>query len=52
MTATEIIAFLEAELVEAYEMHEEARGKDATQAFALLVKASTIETLLDEIKHG
>ena len=51
-TAEAIIAFLEAELAEAYELHEQARGKDAAQAFAFLVKATTIEQLLDEIKQS
>lgn len=51
-TAEAIIALLEAELAEAYEMHEQARGKDVAQAFAFLVKATTIEQLLDEIKQG
>ena len=51
-TAEEIIAFLEIELAEAYEMHDAAKGKDAAKAFAFLVKASTIEQLLDEIKQG
>jgi hypothetical protein len=51
-TAEEIIALLEVELAEAYELHDMAKGKDAAQAFAFLVKASTIEQLLDEIKQG
>ena len=51
-TAEEIIAFLEGELAEAYEMHDQAKGKDAAQAFAFLLKATTIEQLLDEIKQG
>ena len=51
-TAEEIIALLEVELAEAYEMHDQAKGKDAAKAFAFLVKATTIEHLLDEIKHG
>ena len=51
-TAEEIIALLELELAEAYEMHDMAKGKDAAQAFAFLIKASTIEQLLDEIKNG
>ena len=51
-TAEAIIAFLEAELAEAYEMHDQARGKDAAQAFAFLVKATTIEHLLEEIKQS
>jgi hypothetical protein len=52
MTASEIIAFLEIELAEACEMHDQAKGKDAAKAFAFLVKATTIEQLLDEIKNG
>lgn len=51
-TAEDIIAYLELELAEAYEMHEQARGKDAARAFAFIVKATTIEHLLDEIKNG
>lgn len=51
-TAEEIIAMLEHELAEAYEMYDEAKGKDAAQAFAFIMKASTIEQLLDEIKNG
>ena len=51
-TAKEIIEYLEGELAEAYELHDSARGKDAAQAFAFLMKATTIEQLLDEIKNG
>lgn len=51
-TAAEIIAYLEMELADAYEMHEQARGKDAAQAFALLLKATTIEQILDAIKQN
>lgn len=51
-TAKEIIAFLESELAEAYELHDLNKGKDAAKAFAFLVKATTIEQLLDEIKNG
>lgn len=51
-TAEEIIAYLEMELAEAYEMHDQARGNDAARAFAFIVKATTIEHLLDEIKQG
>ena len=49
-SAEEIIEILESELAEAYELHEQARGKDAAQAFAFLMKATTIEHLLEEIK--
>ena len=38
------------ELAEAYELHEQARGKDAARAYAFLMKATTIEHLLEEIK--
>lgn len=51
-TAEEIIIMLEIELGETYELYDEAKGKDASQAFALLIKASTIEQILDEIKNG
>ena len=51
VTAEAIITLLETELAEAYEMHEQARGKDAAQAFAFLMKATTIEHLLEEIKE-
>ena len=51
-TAGEIIVYLEAALAEAYEMHDAAKGKDAAQAFAYLVKATTISELLDEIKES
>lgn len=50
-TAEEIIAYLEAELAEAYEMHDRAKGKDAAQAFAYLLKATTILQLLEEINE-
>lgn len=49
-TAAEIIAFLEMELAEAYEMYDLTKGKDAAEAFAHLVQATTIQHLLDEIK--
>ena len=50
-TAEEIIAFLEAELDEAIEMHDEAKeNKDMAQAHATLLKAYTISELLDVIK--
>lgn len=51
-TAEEIISYLEMELAEAYEMHDQARGKDAARALAFIIKATTIEHLLDEIKQG
>ena len=47
-TAEEIIAYLEAELTEAIEMHD--ASTDKTQRLALMLKAYTISELLDEIK--
>jgi flagellin-specific chaperone FliS len=52
-TAEQIIAYLEAELNEAIELHDEAKeNKDFAQAHATLLKAYTISELLDEIKEG
>ena len=47
-TAAEIIAYLEMELAKAYDMHEQAQDKQ--ERLLHLVKAHTIEQLLDEIK--
>lgn len=51
-TAEEIIALLEAELAEAYEMHDQAKGKDAQEALFYILKATIITHLLEEIKEG
>jgi hypothetical protein len=52
-TAEEIIAYLEAELNEAIDLHDEAKEKkDMAQAHATLLKAYTISELLDVIKAG
>lgn len=48
-TAEEIIAFLEAELNEVIEMHDEATDK--AQRLSLMIKAHTISELLDVIKE-
>ena len=51
-TAEEIIAYLEAELSEAIELHDQAHEKkDMAQAHATLLKAYTINELLEEIKN-
>lgn len=51
-TAEEIIAYLEAELNEAIELHDAAKdSKDMAQAHATLLKAYTISELLDVIKE-
>jgi hypothetical protein len=47
-TAEEIIAYLQAQLDEAIEMHDEATDK--AQRLSLMLKAYTISELLDEIK--
>ena len=52
MNAQEIIALLEAELAEAYELHDEAKGKDAQEALFYMIKATVILHLLEEIKNG
>lgn len=47
-TAEEIIAYLQAELDEAIELHD--AETDKAQRLALMLKAYTISELLDEIK--
>ena len=51
-TVEEIVALLEAELAEAYELHDAAKGKNAQEAFVNLLKATVITHLLEEIKEG
>ena len=47
-TAEEIIAYLQAQLDEAIELHD--ASKDPAQRLSLMLKAYTISELLDEIK--
>jgi hypothetical protein len=47
-TAAEIIAYLEAEMHEAIELHDEST--DPAQRLSLMLKAYTISELLDVIK--
>lgn len=49
-TAEEIIAYMEIELAEANEAHDLAQDKQ--ERLFHLIKASTIEMLLEEIKEG
>ena len=49
-TPEEIIALLDAELAEAYDLHDQAKGKDAQEALFYILKATTITHLLEEIK--
>ena len=48
--ADRIIDYLAMELAEAYELHDQAKGKDAQEALAQLIKATTILHILEEIK--
>ena len=50
-TAEEIVKLLEGELDEAYELHEQARGKDAQEALYHLIRATTITHILEEFKN-
>ena len=50
-TAEEITAYLESELSEAYEMHDNAKGKDAQEALFYIIKATIITHILEEIKN-
>lgn len=47
-TAEEIISYLESEMNEAIELHDES--KDQAQRYAMMLKAHTISELLEEIK--
>lgn len=51
-TAGEIIAYMEAELAEAYEQYDAIKGKDARAAMYHMNKISVILNLLEEIKEG
>ena len=48
-TAEEIIAYLEAELAEASEIHKQAQGNNAQEALFYLIKKNTITGLLEGI---
>lgn len=48
MTAEEIIAYLQSEMNEAIEIHD--NSTDPAQRFAMMLKAYTISELLDNIK--
>lgn len=50
-TAEEILAYLEAELAEAYEMYDQTKGKNAQEALIYHIKAATIMHILEEIKY-
>lgn len=48
-TAEQIIAYLEQEKEKAYAIHKEAEGKDTQKALAHIMKAITIQNLLEGI---
>ena len=50
-TVEEIIAYLEAELAEATEMHKQAYGNNAQEALFYLIKKNTITGLLEGINN-
>lgn len=50
-TVEEIISYLEAELAEAFERHDETKGNDKQQAMYHLLKSMFIAQLLEEIKN-
>ena len=49
-TAEEIMIYMERELIEANEKHEQFKGQDAQQAYIHLIRAATIQNLLEGIK--
>ena len=51
-TVEEITTYLETELAEAYELHDQAKGQDKQEALFYFLKATFIIQLLDEIKEG
>lgn len=50
-TVEEVIAYLEMELADAYFMHDEMKKADTQRALAYLIKATTIQNLLEAIKE-
>lgn len=49
-TVEEIIHYLQAELTEAYELHDQAKGKDAQAALYHMIRATVITHILEEIE--
>ena len=48
-TAEEILIYLERELLEAHEQHDQFKGQDAQQAYVHLIRAATIQNLIEGI---
>ena len=51
-TVEEVIEYLQMELEEAHEMHDQEKGQDKQAALYYFQKAIIIIQLLDEIKEG
>ncbi len=51
-TVQEVIIYLEKEIEEAYELHDQAKGKDAQKALFYILKATTLLHVLEEIKQN
>ena len=51
-TAEEIMTLLQDELAEAYELHDEAQGKDAQAALYQIIRATVITHILEEIENS
>ena len=51
-TVEEITEYLEMELAEAWEMHDQEKGQDRQAALLHIVRAVTIQEILEEIKEG
>lgn len=49
-TIQDIITFLQAELAEAYELYDQAKGKDAQEALFQIIRATVITHILGEIE--
>lgn len=50
-TVQEVISYLEKEIEEAHELHDEAKGKDAQQALFYILKATILLHVIEEIKE-
>ena len=50
MTTQEIIAYLEMELADAYQQHDEAKGIDPQARLVHLIRATTILNILEAIR--
>lgn len=48
-TVDEVRVYLKSELAEAYELHDQAKGKDAQKALFYMIKATIITHILEEI---